>query len=177
MNATIPIFRAARRDEAARLCGFMRRLFVASYGHAASPEDVALFLDGVYTPAQQAAELANPDIHTVIVEDGGDDWAGFAQLRFATARPAAGTLANSIELGRIYLAPRCHGRGYGTRLLAHLEALTRARGHDGLWLSAWQQAPQALRFYEREGFVRVGTAIFSVGRHETDDWIVEKRIG
>ena len=167
-------FRVVERHEAERLTDLMRRLFVASYGHSSTPENVQAFLDGVYTPEKQRAEIDNPHIYSCVLEDG-DAWAGFTQIRFAASKPDAVPLANGAELGRIYLDPAYQGRALGGRLLGHVEAVARERGRDGFWASVWQQAPQAIAFYRKNGFEIVGTTTFFVGAEGTPDWIMAKR--
>jgi len=169
----MPIIRDVRRDEAARLAQVLRELFVAAYRHCSTPQNVAAFLDATYGEAQQGAELAEPTIETVAIEDGAD-WLGVAQLRFGRTAPDGVRFARGAELGRIYLAPTAQGRGLGVRLLRELERRARARGCDGLWLNAWQEAPQALAFYRREGFAIVGTTQFVVGDDAKDDWRMAK---
>ena len=161
--------------EAARLSTFMRELFVAAYRHCSTPENVATFLDATYSEARQRAELDDAGIETVVVERG-DAWLGFAQLRFAKPAPDGVTLAHGAELGRIYLGPQAQGLGIGRALLRDLEARVRARGRDGLWLNVWQEAPQALAFYRREGFEIVGTTDFVVGDDAKTDWRMVKRL-
>lgn len=55
------------------------------------------------------------------------------------------------EIDSLFVDPAAHGRGYGTALVAH--ALARV---PGIRVDASEQAPQAVAFYERRGFVRTG---------------------
>lgn len=169
------IIRGVLAHEAARLSALMRELFLQAYRHCSTPENVATFLDATYSERQQRAELDDPSVDTVVVEDGAD-WIGFAQLRFGKPAPSGVTLCNGAELGRIYLAAGAQGRGIGQALLRDLEARTVARGRDGLWLNAWQEAPQAVAFYRREGFAIVGTTEFVVGDDAKHDWRMAKSL-
>ena len=55
------------------------------------------------------------------------------------------------EIDSLFVDPAVHGRGYGSALLAHaLAIIPKAR------VDASEQAPQAVAFYERRGFVRTG---------------------
>jgi diamine N-acetyltransferase len=166
--------RRAAPHEAARLSALMRDLFLEAYRHCSTPANVASFLDATYSVPQQRAELDDPSIETVVVEDGAD-WLGFAQLRFGKPAPRGIEIfCNGAELGRIYLGKQAQGRGIGTALLRDLEARAVARGRDGLWLNAWQEAPQAVAFYRREGFEIVGTTEFIVGDDVKADWRMAK---
>lgn len=60
------------------------------------------------------------------------------------------------EIDSLFVDPAMHGRGFGTALVGHALKLV-----PGARVDASEQAPQAVAFYERRGFVRTG-------RSETD---------
>jgi GNAT superfamily N-acetyltransferase len=159
-------------DDAVRLSALMRAAFQAAYHQTTTPENLARFLDASYTPARQAAELADPDIVTWVLTDLSD-WIGYAQLRLASSRPD-GVPMSAAELGRIYLLPEWQGSGAARQLLAAVEAEARTRGHADLWLLVYPPATRAVRFYERQGFRIVGTAPFQYGAVTETDWVMLK---
>jgi GNAT superfamily N-acetyltransferase len=169
--------RSARGEDAARLTVLMRETFLAAYAHCSSVDNVNGFLDATYAVPVQRAELADTHLATLIAETERGDWAGYAQLRFASATKDGVTLARPVELGRLYLLPRFHGQGIGDALMARLVALARARGGDGLWLNAWDEALQALRFYARHGFKVVGRTVFRVADDAKDNVVMQRRFG
>ena len=57
------------------------------------------------------------------------------------------------EIDSLFVHPAAHDRGYGSALIAHALGLT-----PGVKVDASEQAPQAVAFYERRGFVRTGRA-------------------
>lgn len=167
--------RSARGEDAARLTVLMRETFLAANGHCSSSDNVNAFLDATCTVSRQRAEIADPHLATLIAETARGDWAGYAQLRFAAAAKDGVTLAQPVELGRIYLLPRFHGQGIGDALMARLSAIARDRGGDGLWLNAWDEALHALRFYARHGFEIVGRTIFRVGDDAKGNVVMQRR--
>ena len=60
------------------------------------------------------------------------------------------------ELKRMYVQPGLRGRGVAQAVLAFLEAEALARGIAVMRLETGNLQPQALRFYERAGYVRRG---------------------
>ncbi|MET0582328.1 MAG: GNAT family N-acetyltransferase [Pseudoxanthomonas sp.] len=169
------VIRPARPIDAEALSALMRRTFVAANGHCSTPENVARFLDAVYTPERQASEIRDPDTLTVIVEQDGQ-WAGFAQLRWgSTPPPEVGPLP-TVELGRIYLDSAFHGRGLAAQLVANLLAAASLRGSRSVWLNVWQEAAQAIRFYQKHGFQIVGTSVFTIGDDPKDDWVMTQAL-
>ena len=55
------------------------------------------------------------------------------------------------EIDSLFVDPALHGRGFGSALVAHALRLVPDAKVD-----ASEQAPQAVAFYERRGFVRTG---------------------
>ena len=56
------------------------------------------------------------------------------------------------EVKRMYVAPASRGTGVSTAILAALEDAARARGWTRLLLETGSEQPDAMRFYEREGY-------------------------
>lgn len=59
-----------------------------------------------------------------------------------------------FELRKMYLAPEARGRGLGQRLFEACLSAAKARGATRLVLDTTEQMTAAIRFYERNGFVR-----------------------
>jgi len=59
------------------------------------------------------------------------------------------------EIKRMYVAPGARGTGVSTAILRRLEHEARALGWDRLVLETGEKQPDAMRFYEREGFTRI----------------------
>jgi ribosomal protein S18 acetylase RimI-like enzyme len=172
---TTAVIRPARPGDAVALSALMRDTFQAANGHGSTPDNIAKFLDRAYRPELQAREIQDPDILTVIVEQDGQ-WAGFAQLRWASPLPPEVTLTPAVELGRIYLAPAFHGVGIAAQLVANLLAAAHVRGSRSVWLSVWQEAEQAIRFYRKHGFEIVGRSVFQVGDDPKQDWVMAQAL-
>lgn len=58
------------------------------------------------------------------------------------------------EVKRMYVSPHARGTGVATGVLRALEAHARQLGVDTLVLSTGTEQPDAIRFYEREGYRR-----------------------
>ncbi|MBL8297127.1 MAG: GNAT family N-acetyltransferase [Rhodanobacteraceae bacterium] len=169
-TATLNIRHAVAADARA-LAHHMAEWFLAAYSHASSAGNLASFVTTNFSPQKQAAEISNPQIVTLVAE-AGSDMVGYAQLRFATPAPPSITEPGSAEVGRFYLAPTHHGRGTAALLMRAVRAAARERDRRWLWLLVWQQAPQAIRFYEKQGFKKTGDAVFMVGDDRKADWVM-----
>ncbi|TAJ50301.1 MAG: GNAT family N-acetyltransferase [Herbiconiux sp.] len=59
------------------------------------------------------------------------------------------------EVKRMYVAPHARGRGVSTAILRAIEDEARAMGLARLVLETGSAQPDAMRFYEREGYTRI----------------------
>lgn len=149
--------RRAVPADAPRLAALARWVWLDSYAEGGVTEAFAGYLDAAFTPAAFEQLLEDGQRALWVAEDA-DALCGMAQLcRAAPAPVAADRPAPDVELERLYVAPRCTGRGLGRQLLAA------ARGtwpQQALWLSVWVGNAGARRFYEREAGRQVGETDF-----------------
>lgn len=89
---------------------------------------------------------ADIDIFLVAVDDAGEP-IGCGALRRLDA--------TSAELKRMYVVPASRGSGVATGVLRALEAAATDRGWPTLRLETGPAQPDAMRFYEREGYERI----------------------
>jgi ribosomal protein S18 acetylase RimI-like enzyme len=140
---------------------------------------------GVLTGADIAAHCARQhsvDVYRQWLADGQiHGWIAQAQpggapvgylLLTPPDLPTVEVGSDDLEVKRIYLLSRFHGRGLGWRLMN--EAIQHARqiGCRRLLLGVYQHNGRALAFYCSLGFVQVGTRRFTVGSTECDDLIL-----
>ena len=61
------------------------------------------------------------------------------------------------ELNQLFVSAEARGTGAAAALVADAEAILAAKGVDTAWLSCAIGNERAARFYEKQGWVRVGT--------------------
>jgi GNAT superfamily N-acetyltransferase len=67
------------------------------------------------------------------------------------------------EIKRMYVVPHRRGAGVSMVILAHLEAEARSRNWKRLVLETGEKQPDAVRFYEREGYTPIPLFGYYVG--------------
>ncbi|MEO6172486.1 MAG: GNAT family N-acetyltransferase, partial [Arenimonas sp.] len=95
---------------------------------------------------------------------------GLAQIK----PPKPGTDPYQFELSRFYVDAPYHGKGIAPALMTETQAVIRERSAQSLWLSVWQEAQQAIRFYQKQGFVISGETIFMIGDDPMKDWLMTR---
>jgi ribosomal protein S18 acetylase RimI-like enzyme len=173
MSAASWTIRLARESDAAALAALAERTFRDAFGAVNAPEDVDLHCARAYTPAGQAAEIADPQMATVVVEHEGE-LVGYAQLRRHASPAIAETAA--VEVQRFYVLQAWHGTGLARELMADAIARADAMGANVVWLGVWEHNPRAVRFYEKHGFTTVGEQPFVLGKDPQRDLVMVRPI-
>lgn len=175
MSAGEPTIRRGRPGDARALAALAARTFEETFGRDNTPEDMAAHLERSYGEAQQGAELASPDVVTLVAEREGE-LVAYAQVRRASETPACVMAREPVELWRFYVARAWQGRGVaGPLMLAALQA-ARDLGGASVWLSVWERNPRAIAFYAKCGFLDVGTKEFVVGSDRQTDRVLLTRL-
>ena len=164
-------FRAAIPDDANEIADFMTRNFLAAYGHSSSPENIQKAVQDYYGVEAQRADLANSAIVNCLcmIEN---QIAGLAQVK----PPKPDSDPHHFELSRFYVDAAYHGKGIAPVLMQETLNIMRARDARSLWLSVWQGSQQAIRFYQKQGFVISGETIFMIGDEPMNDWLMTKEL-
>lgn len=169
----IGIRRAASADAAA-LAAFAARTFRETFGAYNTGDDMAMYLEAQYGPEQQATELRDPGVVTLLAEDGRR-LAGYAQLREGQA-PDCVSGPTPIEIRRFYVDTAWQGQGVAQVLMmASLEAAMQ-RGARTVWLAVWERNLRAQAFYRKCGFEDCGAQEFVLGRDRQTDRVMVRAV-
>ena len=161
------IIRRATAADAAPLAALAERTFRDAFAAQNTPADMDAYVGRVYGEAQQREEIASDEIITLVIEDAG------VLIAFAQVRRDANARA---ELARFYVDRAQHGRGLAQDLMDATLAAARTLGATTLWLGVWEHNARAIRFYEKCGFIDVGSHPFLLGSDLQTDRLMEREL-
>jgi GNAT superfamily N-acetyltransferase len=150
------------------------RTFYDSFAADNTPENMAAYLAASFSPAKQAAELADPSSVFLIAEVKGAP-VGFARLRQGPP-PAGITGLRPLEIARLYARQEWIGHGVGAALMQACLEEAEKRGCDTLWLDVWEHNLRARAFYRQWGFVEVGAQLFRLGDDLQNDLLMQRPV-
>jgi GNAT superfamily N-acetyltransferase len=162
--------RHANADDASVLAELAKQTFYDTFAANNDANDMALHLSQAYGVEQQAKEIADASITTLLAEDEGHPIA-YAQIRNDHV-PECVTDPGAIELWRFYVRHGWHGRGVAQSLMARVKDEARSRGAKTLWLGVWEKNDRARAFYRKIGFVDVGQHVFLFGTDPQTDLVM-----
>jgi putative acetyltransferase len=109
------------------------------------------YLNTVYRPEENFLDLPADD-----VTEGRGAFLVARQDGVAVGCGAVRRISpTSAEIKRMFVTAAARGDGVGRRILAELEAWARSAGITKLVLEAGDRQAEAIRFYERSGFVAI----------------------
>lgn len=171
--------RRAITGDAELLAGIGARTFRETFAEFNTDEDMADYLAESFSPAIQAAEIAEPRSYFLIVEIGGEP-AGYARLRLGPppdeTRISGYRVEQPLEIIRFYVGGRWHGLGVAAELMRSCLAEAGIDGCDLIWLAVWEENPRAIAFYRKWGFVTAGEKIFQLGSDPQTDLVMIRSV-
>ncbi len=167
-------FKKCTLEDANLLQEFSHQTFTDTFGADTRPEDMEIFLRERLSLERLQEQLANPDSDFYMLWDN-DKPAGFVKLNRGPAQSEMQD-PKSLEIERIYLSTDYQGQGIGQRLMDFALDKARDQGMDYVWLGVWEDNVKALKFYERNGFLRIGEHFFTVGEDEQTDYLLRRNL-
>jgi diamine N-acetyltransferase len=172
--------KAADADRVAPLSRLMSRSFLAAYGDVAPPDRLARHISIQHDAGLIRERLRDGRIEVWVAnpESNSGVLAGYVQLGLEPGPiPEAVTEPRAIELQRCYLAPEWIGSGAGNALMQRVQQRAVELDRPCLYLSVYQLAPRAVRFYERHGFFKRAAIEYRIDDVHYDDWLMVWRGG
>jgi GNAT superfamily N-acetyltransferase len=166
--------REAKPGDAALLADLGTRAFSQAFAGLNTPENMALYLAGAFSPRKQADELAMPGCTFFIIENEGIP-AGYARLQAGSTKLCV-TGAKPVELVRFYVLQQWVGKGIAGMLMEACLKSAKESGHDVIWLSSWTENPRAIAFYHKWSFKEVGGSTFILGEEIQEDVIMAREV-
>ncbi|WP_373075598.1 GNAT family N-acetyltransferase, partial [Zeaxanthinibacter enoshimensis] len=61
----------------------------------------------------------------------------------------------------------------GAEILSRVKKMAIAEDKQYLWLGVWEENRDAIRFYEKQGFVKSGMHPYYIGNDKQMDWVMK----
>lgn len=150
------------------------RIFVDTFSESNTPENMNAFLESDYRVECFEQDFNDDSARHFFIVDN-ETPVGYLRVRKnSEADHYLGT--NTMEIHRLYVDKRFHGRNAGALLMQHALDIAKVRQVDWVWLGVWEKNLRALRFYEKWGFERFSEHVFQMGDDAQIDWLLKKKI-
>jgi len=150
------------------------RTFRDTFSADNTAENMEAYVSESFNVAKQTSEIADPNGWVKIAESNSRA-VGYAVLN-AAKTPSEITGGKPIELVRLYVLQESIGSGVGAALMLDAINESQRRGFETLWLGVWEHNERAIQFYQKWGFVKVGTHVFQLGDDPQTDFLMQKQL-
>lgn len=123
--------------------------------------------------------LSSPEVAVVVAEDAGVLLAYSVTIAQASEDPevlGSLTLQPAVELSKCYVHPEHFGAGVAGGLMAATLAEAGNFVARGIWLGVSSVNERAIRFYEKQGFVKMGMKSFLFGNTVERDFVMQRSL-
>lgn len=166
--------RKATENDCQLIASFGRETFEAAFKSDNDPDNMLIYLETSFSAERIAAELAIPET-TFLLAYHQHELIGYAKLQ--PGAPSVDTHGeDAIQLARLYTAVNQYNKGIGSRLIEACFDEALRQGFKTIWLGVWNKNNRAQRFYERLGFIRIGSTTFILGKDVQQDVVYERSL-
>lgn len=88
--------------------------------------------------------------------------------------PSPGLPDNTCELVKMYLLPEARGIGLGRKIIEACVAFAKESGYKNIYIESMPELKQALKTYEKFGFVYLEGPIGNTGHFGCELWMLKK---
>ena len=146
--------------------------FYQTFANSNTAENMKAYLENAYNEEKLYKELSNPNSSFFFVYVD-ELLAGYLKLNEFPSQSDINDI-DSLELERIYILKEFQGAGLGKDLLEYAISIAIEHCKKYIWLGVWEHNERAKRFYQKNGFYRIGEHSFVVGDDVQIDYVMRK---
>ncbi|NTV46028.1 MAG: GNAT family N-acetyltransferase [Chlorobiales bacterium] len=153
----------------AEIANIAREIWHEHYSSIVSREQIDYMLEKGYALDVIRKEVKEKGVHYDQV------FAGSEFVGYAAYGPA--DEPNTLKLYKLYVKVSCHGKGFGKRLLEHVNSFAKQNGYTTIILQVNKKNEKAIRAYTRFEFSVREASVIDIGNgFVMDDYIMQKPV-
>ena len=157
-----PVIIRADVSYAASIAAVGKKSFRNAFEHLfSSSEELFEYLERTYDPVKLAKSIRKENnVYLIAIDES--EVIGFVKVKKHSLNDKIESGAQ-MELQKIYVLPSAQHSGVGSILLNKVLELANEIYPDHLWLDTHISNERAIRFYEKNGFRKIGKHDFTIG--------------
>ncbi|MCB0705211.1 MAG: GNAT family N-acetyltransferase [Saprospiraceae bacterium] len=148
------------------------KTFSEAYAHLNSAENMADYLARSFSTEQLRKELDNPESEFYFAKIQ-EQTVAYLKINSGLAQ-TENQKFEALEIERIYVLADYQGRRIGQALIELALSRAQTLSTEYIWLGVWEQNPQAIQFYKKNGFTEFGTHYFQFGDEKQIDIMMRR---
>lgn len=168
------MIKSVTNNELDLLLAISIQTFTETFAQQNTPENLNNYLQQNFTIEKIKQEFTDEKNKFFIIYIDSEA-AGYLKLR-NSKNPTELNEANSIEIERIYVLKKYHGKKAGAQLMQKAIDCGAQKNKNAIWLGVWEHNLSAITFYTKWGFQIFGSHIFQFGNEKQTDLLMVKFI-
>ena len=152
------------------LIDISKKTFKDAFEKDNNPSDFKIYVNAAFEKKNILNQLENKNTSFYFVFKD-EQLVGYMKLNVNEAQTDIKS-DDSIELERIYVLQEFQGQQIGRRMVAKAITMARYQKKKYIWLGVWEKNTEAIRFYEKQGFVKFNTHPYYIGKDKQTDWLM-----
>jgi len=154
-----------------RLLSISRKTFIDAFENHNKPDDFKAYMETAFSRGQILRELTNPQMSFYLIYSEDEPIAYFKLNEDEAQRDIKDE--NAMELERIYVKSEFQRNKIGLFMLNNIKRIAASKNKSYLWLGVWEKNGKAIRFYEKNGFIKFGKHPYYIGTDKQMDWLMK----
>jgi diamine N-acetyltransferase len=168
--------RPAADADAMLIARLSRQTFVDAFGAFNTADDMALFLNTQFSIDSIVSETRQPQFQFYLAWLNNKAVGYLKLIPHLSGHPEIALSKPALEISRIYIEQSAIGNGLGQQLMDFSIEKARTGNFATICLGVWEKNEKAIRFYQRNGFIQVGTHSFLLGTDRQTDWLMARKV-
>ncbi len=167
-------FRLIEENELVDFTAFAKATFIRTYAHLNNPIHFQQYIEEAFTIERITKEWLNPDSYFY--------WKKEKEIPIAYVKLNRGLaqtdpcLPASLEIERIYVDHKFKRKGLGSSMIKLSIEKAASLNLEWVWLGVWKKNPDAIEFYQNQGFEIFSEHIFRIGEDDQLDYLMRRSV-
>ncbi|HEY9184928.1 MAG TPA: GNAT family N-acetyltransferase [Salegentibacter sp.] len=151
-----------------------KQTFADAFGFQNTQKNMERYLEESFSKARLRTELLDKNSEFYFAKIN-QETVGYLKVNYGNSQTEFQD-ENALEIERIYVIQEFLGKKIGQMLYHKAIEIGRKRNSDYIWLGVWEENPRAIRFYEKNGFIKFDEHTFNLGGDIQTDILMKKEL-
>ncbi len=147
------------------------RTYTDAFAHKNKPGVLERYVESAFAKANLETQLLNNHSFWYFIQMN-DAIIGYLKLNVDSAQTEFQD-QNGLEIERIYIDTPYLGKGFGKKAIDFAISQAQKLEKNYIWLGVWEENPDAIRFYKKNGFKITGTHQYDMIAEIQTDYIMQ----
>lgn len=163
-------FHLCTHDDLETLIKISRKTFIDAFEKDNNPSDFKAYMDIAFERENLRSQLEDANCSFYFVYWQNKLAGYFKIIKNKSANELIST--NDIQLERIYIFDDFQGNKIGKSIIEKTLEIAYQEESSTVWLGVWEKNANAIRFYEKNGFIKFDTQPYYIGTDKQTDWLM-----